>query len=379
MTKILFIHNTVMWYRIPFFRALADIYSVEFIFNHTDISKTLYGEETSQDIEGMEGVNYQVMDNHLGIAWGLIRKVWGDYDILVGGSWDSIPEILECIYYYGVAWLRRKPIILWREDWAWEDNSLKSRLLKPVIKWIVGTSRAVLVPGPKHSEYFISLTSNPSMIFLMPNASNLTVNDEDYGRAEEIKREMDLVDKKIVLYVGRLIERKGVQYLLPALSEIKSKDLMLLIIGEGEMEDELKIMARELGLEDNVFFTGKLSQEDLTSYYILSDLVVIPSITHGIGDPWVLVLNEAMFFKKPVVATDAVGAASAMIKNNGNGFIVPEKDASALAVAISKILDDDDLRLKMGLESHDIIKKGFQYSNMVEGFKKAVNYSLTNQ
>jgi glycosyltransferase involved in cell wall biosynthesis len=379
MTRILFIHNTVLWYRVPFFKALSDVYPVKFIFNHSNISKSLYGVETSSEIEGMENVDFEVMANHLGIASGLIRKLWGDYDILVGGNWDSIPEIMESFYYYSVAWVRRKPIILWREDWAWEDTSLKSRLLEPFIKWMVRTSSAIVVPGSKHREYFISLTSEPDKIFLMPNASNLTVHDEDYSRSEEIKSEMDLEDKKIVLYVGRLIKRKGVQYLLRALSEIKSKDVMLLIVGEGEMEDELKIMVKELGLEDNVIFTGNVSQEKLVPYYIMTDLVVVPSITYGIGDPWVLVLNEAMKVKKPVIATEAVGAASDMIKEGENGYIVPEKDVDALRKRIDKILEDNDLAHKMGEESYDIIQKEFRYNNMVEGFQKAVAFSLKSK
>jgi len=379
MTRILFIHNTVMWYRIPFFRALADIYSVKYLFNHPDISQTLYGVETTTEIEGMDGVNYQIMSNHLGIAEGLIKKAWGDYDILVGGSWDSIPEIVESVYYYTVAWLRRKPIILWREDWAWEDTSLKSKLIRPLINWMVRTSSAIVVPGSKHQEYFLQLGSRPEKIFIMPNVSNQTVQKDDPEKAAYLRGKMGLEHKKIVMYVGRLIKRKGVQYLLQALEKIKTEDVMLLILGDGECEDELKSIVKELGLADKVIFTGNIAQEELVSYYIMSDLVVVPSITHGIGDPWVLVLNEAMYFKKPVIATDAVGAASDMIDEGKNGFIVPEKDSPALARAMDKILEDDGLRLKMSQKSYEIIKDQFRYTNMVEGFKKAVDYSLNNK
>lgn len=379
MTRILFIHNTVMWYRIPFFSALADIYSVKYLFNHPNISQTLYGVETTPEIEGMDGVDYQIMSNHLGIAWGLIKKAWGDYDILVGGSWDSIPEIVESIYYLTVAWLRRKPIILWREDWAWEDTSLKSKLIKPLIKWMVRTSHSIVVPGSKHREYFLQLGSDPKKIFLMPNVSNQTGQKDDPEKAAYLRRKMGLENKKIVMYVGRLIKRKGVQYLLQALEKIKTENVMLLILGDGECEDELKSMVKELGLADKVIFTGNIAQEELVSYYIMSDLVVVPSITHGIGDPWVLVLNEAMYFKNPVIATDAVGAASDMIDEGKNGFIVPEKDSPALARAMDKILEDDGLRLKMGQKSCEIINDQFRYTNMVEGFKKAVDYSLNNK
>ena len=88
--------------------------------------------------------------------------------------------------------------------------------------------------------------------------------------------------------------------MLEALSRIHSEDAILLIAGEGECREELEGMVRELELDDKVIFTGNVPQEELNSYYMLSDLVVVPSITYGIGDPWVLVLNEAMYFKNPV-------------------------------------------------------------------------------
>jgi len=379
MTRILFIHNTVMWYRIPFFKALTDIYSVKFIFNHGKVSNKLYGVDTPDEIEGLQGVEYEVLSNHLGIAWGLIQRAWEDYDLLVGGSWDSIPEIVESVYYLTVAWLRRKPIVLWREDWAWDDPSLKSRLLKPLKKFMIKISSAIVLPGTKHREYFLSLGSNPEKIFLMPNVSNQTIQKEDYNKTAQLKEKMNLKNKKIVLYVGRLIKRKGIQYLLSALSQLENEDLVLLIVGSGEYETELKSRVQELGLADKVIFTGNIPQENLVFYYLMSDLVVVPSITYGIGDPWVLVLNEAMYFKKPVIATEAVGAACDMIKDNENGFIVPEKDADALAQSMVKILEDNDLKLEMGQKSYEIIQNKFRYHNMVNGFKQAVEYSLNKE
>nr|WP_319372578.1 glycosyltransferase family 4 protein [uncultured Methanobacterium sp.] len=379
MTKILFIHNTAMWYRIPFFKDLDQEYAIDYIFTHMQVSKDIYGLENPDNIGGMEDIKHIILPNHVGIAWGILKKAFQDYDLMVGGSWDSIPEIMESVYCYGVAWIRRKPIILWREDWAWEDTSLKSKLIQPLVKWIVRTSSAIVVPGSKHREYFIQLGADQEKIFLMPNASNQTIHEDDPGKARKLREKMDLNNKKILLYVGRLIQRKGVQYLIQALKKIETEDIMLLILGDGDYKDELQGMVNELGLENKVIFTGKVSQEELASYYITSDLVVVPSITHGIGDPWVLVLNEAMQFRKPVIATDAVGAASDMITECENGFIVPEKDVPALTRAINTILEDDKLRLEMGQKSFEIIQEGFGYSNMVEGFQKAVNYSLKNE
>ena len=99
-------------------------------------------------------------------------------------------------------------------------------------------------------------------------------------------------------------------------------------------------------------------------------MVVVPSINKGMGDPWVFVLNEAMYYSNPIIATTAVGAAPDMI--NGNGFIVPEKDSKALCEAMHKILSDDDLEKTMSLKSKEIINNEFQYSNMINSFVKCV-------
>lgn len=379
MTKILFIHNTVMWYRIPFFRALSDIYSVEFLFNHMNVSKSVYGVETPNEIEGMDGVNYQLMSNYLGIAWGLLRKAWGDYDILVGGSWDSIPEILESVYYLTVAWLRRKPIILWREDWDWKDNSLKSKLLKQLKKLFIRTSSAMLVPGIKHREYFQSLGADTEKIFLMPNVSGISASANDNDNAEKIRHRLSLGDKKVILFVGRLTKRKGLGYLIKALNQLKTQNLVLLVLGDGECRAGLEKLSHELGITDKILFIGQIDNNQLPAYYILADLCVIPSITYIMADPAPLVVNEAMSFKNPVITTDAVGCAPDFIHNGKNGFIVPEKDASALAQNMDKILEDDNLAHKMGEESYKIIQERFRYVNMVNGFEGAVGYSLKKE
>ncbi len=152
------------------------------------------------------------------------------------------------------------------------------------------------------------------------------------------------------------------------------KDVILVIVGEGESRSELKELSESLGISDKVEFVGQVKNEELSSFYLLCDICVIPSITYGLGDPWVFVLNEAMYFGKPVIATDAVGAAFDMIENDKNGFLVPEKNSDAIYEAMKTILSDEDLEKSMGKRSRKIIEEGFQHENMVNGFKIAIDY-----
>jgi glycosyltransferase involved in cell wall biosynthesis len=93
-------------------------------------------------------------------------------------------------------------------------------------------------------------------------------------------------------------------------------------------------------------------------------------------DPWVLVVNEAMACGKAVIATNAVAAAHAMIKNGINGFIVAEKDSGALYAALKAVLADPATAKVMGEASKKVIEAGFTYNHMVSGFQSAIS-SLT--
>ncbi|RAP52611.1 MAG: hypothetical protein BZ138_02935 [Methanosphaera sp. rholeuAM270] len=361
-TKILFTHNTAMWYRLPFFRQLSEIYDLDLVFTHIDVIQDVYDENVENQIPGLEGVNYTILDNTMGFAGGLISKALNRYDITVGGSWDTPQELLESICLYATTKIKRESFIIWREDWDWEKkNGLKEKIVNVIIRYLSNHADAILVPGSLHKKYFHEKLKVPEeKIFIMPNVSNIS------GNADITKKSYDT---KKILYVGRLIERKGVNYLLEAYKNLKIDDVELIIVGSGSEEEKLKQYVAENHVK-NVRFTGKIDNEELEEYYNTSNLVVVPSINKGMGDPWVFVLNEAMYYYNPIIATDAVGAAPDMIK--GNGYIVKEKDSDALCEAMSSILSDDDLAKNMSLKSKEIINNEFKYSNMINSFNECV-------
>lgn len=375
-SKILFIHHTAMWYRKPFFRKLSEIYNVEFLFTNVEGYNKTYDTDLSQKIDGLDGVNYKVVKNYWGIAFGAIKETMGEYDVFVGGSWDTPTDLIETLFYFLIVKLRRKPFILWREDWDWNVKSLKRSFVKFVAGFIGRNVDAILVPGSKHREFFTSLGVSSDDIFIMPNVSNIKLNDKDFENKENIQKELNLENKKVILYVGRLIDLKGVDYLIKAFYKLRKecKDAVLLVVGEGPEKSKLEVLAGELGINDNVIFTGNIDNGLLGGYYLLSNVFVLPSITTYFADACPLVVNEAMYFAKPVVTSDAVGTTF-MIQNGKNGYVVPERDEDSLCNAIYKIISDSDLEEKMGNESKKLIEKGFKYKNMVDGFKSALEHA----
>ena len=363
MTRILFIHNTAMWYRIEFFRQLSMKYDLELIFTHMQVIKDVYDGNVDGNIKSLEGVNYKILDNSHGFAKGLIARLFSDYDVVVGGSWDCIQELVESLFILLISKLRRKKLVIWREDWDWpRENNLKQRILDLSIKLLTRSADAVLVPGSLHSKYFKKLGVSDDRIHIMPNVSNISSN---------IQR-IEKKDNREVLYVGRLIKRKGVIYLIKAFERLNQRlsDVHLNIIGDGPEEKYLKDYVHDNNIP-NITFCGKIDNDELKNYYINSNLVVIPSINYQMGDPWVFVLNEAMFYNNAVIATDAVGAAEDMIDDNG--FIVGERNVEELCEAMYRILGDYDLQKKMNKRSYEIIRDRYQYSNMIDSFDECIN------
>jgi glycosyltransferase involved in cell wall biosynthesis len=374
-SRILFVHHTAMWYRKPFFQLLSQSYPVEFLFTNVEGYNQTYDTQFSQNIEGMEGLNYRVVPKRLGLAWGAIRRVMGDYDVFVGGSWDTPSDLIETIFYFIIVRLKNRPFILWREDWDWKVHSLKRRLVKLFAGFFGRHTDAILVPGTKHRDFFSKLGVSTEKIFIMPNVSNITLKDQDYLNRNRIIQENRLKDKKIVLFVGRLIDPKGVQCLLPAFAKLRQKmdNVELFILGDGECRDELENISQKLDLENEVHFMGNIDNDLLGAYYMLSNVFVLPSITTYYADACPLVVNEAMYFGKPVVTSEAVGTTF-MIEEGVNGYVVKERNPDALFKAMYRILSDDHLERKMGEASKKVIEKGFTYQNMMDGFNQALRY-----
>jgi len=154
--------------------------------------------------------------------------------------------------------------------------------------------------------------------------------------------------KKVILFVGRLSEQKGAQYLLQAMPEINKhiKNAHLVIIGGGQYEETLKQLQHKLKV-DNVTFTGPLQHDKLPQYYKRADLYIQPSITGpGLGiEGFGLAVAEAMAASKPIIAT-ATGGLKDLIQNNKNGVAVPERNSKALAAATILLLTQSKIATK---------------------------------
>jgi phosphatidylinositol alpha-mannosyltransferase len=160
-----------------------------------------------------------------------------------------------------------------------------------------------------------------------------------------------LDDKTNIVFVGRLEKRKGFDYLLDAFKLVKKeyRDCRLIQVGPGK---RLLNKYRKRAINENigdVHFTGYATYADLPRYYKTADIVCFPNTG---WESFGIVLLEAMAVGKPIVATDISGFRAVM-ENGAHGLTVPPMDARALADALLTMINDADLRLKMGASSRE--------------------------
>jgi glycosyltransferase involved in cell wall biosynthesis len=173
---------------------------------------------------------------------------------------------------------------------------------------------------------------------------------------------------KKILFVGRLVERKGVEYLIRAMPLVAEQlDIRLDVVGEGELKAQLEELSRSLKLKDKVNFTGRIKDELLGTYYQDCDLFVLPAIVDSKGDTEGLgmVLVEALSYGKPVIAS-AVGGIVDIVEDKKTGILVPQKDEKALAQAIVAVLKNPSFAEELASAGYQHIVKYFDWDKIVE-------------
>lgn len=176
---------------------------------------------------------------------------------------------------------------------------------------------------------------------------------------------------KDILFVGRLIRRKGVDVLLQAITIVAEKvPCQLHVVGDGDMREPWMALAGDIGCK-NVTFHGLVTNERLQELYATADAFVLPAIVDDRGDTEGLgvVLVEALSFTTPVVASN-VGGIPDVIIDGKTGLLVPEKDAQALAIAIVRVLTDEALAHRLAAAGLDHAQSYFDWARITDRFEQ---------
>ena len=179
-------------------------------------------------------------------------------------------------------------------------------------------------------------------------------------------------NNKIILFVGRLNEQKGVEYLIKAMQNVASevKNAKLLVIGEGDHKKHLENLAKSLEIGDYVEFLGSKPQTEIAGYYNLADIVVLPSATSKMGtEAFGLVLVEAMACGACVMGSSS-GGIKEIIKNNINGLIFQERNSGELSAKMIKLLKNQKLRNRLGRNGLAYARQNYKWDKISSKFLK---------
>ena len=186
----------------------------------------------------------------------------------------------------------------------------------------------------------------------------VTLTEQELQKAHELKEQ----EGDFVLFVGRLVSYKGVDVLLKA---IKKTSLKLKIVGGGPLDQELRSLAKSLGVIENgqVEFTGRLSDSDVKSHFKACHTFVLPSVMPS--EAFGVVMTEAMAQAKPVVSTKLESGVRFVNEDGVSGIQVEPSDVDELAEALNRLSEDKELYQKLSQGAADRFAKEFTLERMI--------------
>jgi len=248
-------------------------------------------------------------------------------------------------------------------------NMLKnSSILKYFFKFIIKNTDHITVNSSFTKKILFNIISpeDEKKIHVIP----MGIDQNRFFPSEHDEFRRKFKAENLLIYVGRLIDWKGVNFLIGSMRNVLKvyPNTKLLIIGSGPKEKELLKTTEKLKLMGNIDFIGEIKNTEVSKYYCVSDIFIIPSIvvgghTEGLG----VVTIEAMACGTAVVGT-CVGGIPDVIEDGYNGLLVPQKSSDEIAKGIIEILSNKKLKddfIKNGINT---VKEKFSWDVISDKF-----------
>ena len=288
----------------------------------------------------------------LGQLLAIIRLVRNEHFDLIHAHW-LIPQ--GFIAALGM-WIAGKNVPLLCTSHGGDLFALKGKGLQRLKRRIMDKSAALTVVSKAMKKTVVDMGAAPDKVEVIPMGVDLKgLFTPDPG----VQRKTDEL-----LFVGRLVEVKGLQILLDAMPKVLAKHpgIRLVVAGAGPLESELRASAAKLNMTDCVDFLGMVPQLKLPSLYQQATLAVFPFIVtkSGVQEGFGLVVVEAMGCCCPVIAGD-LPAIQDTVVHEENGLIFPSGNAQVLADSILKLLDDPEFRARLAGEGRKSVVQNFDW------------------
>jgi glycosyltransferase involved in cell wall biosynthesis len=346
--RVLWITNIASPYRIDFFNLLGVSVDLKVIFEREkskERNDDWYGKNFDNfKYNFLKGLKFGA-DSSISIS--VIKHLKKNYDFIFISNPFTPTGILASFYLR----LRRINFIIETDGGLTEKNECN---LKRIIKsYILKGAYYYFASGKSNKEYFNYYGINSEIIHLYPfssiKKSDIRVNPMSETDKKLLRFKYSMNFEKIILYVGRFVQIKGIDNLFEALRNTNKKYKLVLIGDSFKAFEKLKINTENVNFDIIEFINQKL----LKDYYDLADFLVLPTRK----DTWGLVINEAFSRGLPVIATDNCGAALELINDYNTGFIVESENPYELTQKIEYLLTKNLNQMK-----HECLKTINKYT-----------------
>ena len=343
--------------------------------------------ENYQKIETINGVKVIRLPRHGDIfhapfskfPFGYIKK--SKFDIIhlhVPNPWLE----LNLLLYFLICGKKEKLVITYHADVPHYTifhkimDYIRTVFAYPLFKFYAD---AVLPTSSNYIQGSCHLRKLRKKITVVPIGIDTKSLAVDKNNLEKIKQKYKIKDnEKIVLFNGRLVKYKGVEYLLEAVSILNKKrnDFKLVIAGNGDLYTELTNKAKKLS--QDIIFTGYVDDLTMNSLRKLCSVFVLPSINRG--EAFGISIIEAMYFKKPVITTNIKHSGVSYVNiQNRTGLVVEPKNPEQIAKAIDYLLSNPKRAEQLGINGYNRVLENFTEEKFVGKIESVYNSILEKQ
>ena len=254
----------------------------------------------------------------------------------------------------------RQPLVVWYHSEVIRPRWRYRAFYHPFLTYALRRASRIVVSSPALASCAGALAPYRDRTEVIPFGISVpvAVNAESSPSVAAVRQRWD---GPIVLFVGRLVPYKGLDVLLQAMTGLHAAAV---IVGDGPLRQELERRARELGIEQRVFFLGPLDEAALAAWYSACDLLTLPSVTAA--EAFGLVQLEAMARGKPVVSTRVQSGVPWVNQDGVSGLTVPPGDPEALRSALARLTNDGAMRAAMGARARERFLSTFTREHMVQ-------------
>ncbi len=270
-----------------------------------------------------------------------------------------------------VAQLRKLPLVISMHG---SDVFMaeKNRAFGSAARWCFDRAAWLTACSDELMQRALALGADETKTEWIPYGADAKAFHVNSADAQRVRAQLQLQnDDVMILAVGRLVYKKGFEFLIAAMPHVlqRAPNARLVLVGYGDLRADLETQAHALGLNGHVTFAGRVPRQEIPAYFGAADVVCVPSVRDDAGnvDGLPNVALEAMAAGKAIVASNIAGFPD-VIDDGASGVLVPEKNPAALADALVALAQDARLREMLGARARAKIHTQLNWDNVARRF-----------